>query len=192
MKNRRGSSRPAAKGLTTSWLLATALPVCLGLVPLQAEATADEVGGNGTIADQFVTSNVVWTGLRSELVINPDNAFRWCIATCSADALNPVPVGTHQYRFRVSLNGAPAAVNSPYERTLQFLNQLVFVPAVPPLFVPVRDNSTKEITTTGGAFLTPPGQNSIKCEAMKFLAATPDLTVDDASLTVACTDTRLP
>lgn len=196
MKNRRGSSRPAAKGLTTSWLLATALPVCLGLVPLQAEATADEVGGNSNTAPPLVISDAFWTVLTNVTVFNPDNQKRFCTAVCSADPLNPPQNGgTFQYRFRVSLNGQPAAVNNSVERTFEFANEFevdtVGFPALPILRL-VRDNSIKEITTTGGPFLTQPGLSTIKCEARKFLAATPTLTVDDVSLTVTCTDTELP
>jgi len=188
MKNRRGSSRPAAKGLTTSWLLATALPVCFGLVPLQAEATADEVGGDGTTTpNPVVTSNTVWTVLESQSVSNPNN-YRYCTATCSADGLNPGSFGSNQYRFRVSLNGQPLSVNGAYERTLGFQNTNLAL--APPMFY-IAD-SIREITTTGGPFTTPIGTSFIKCEARKFLAATPNLTVDDVSLTVTCTDTLLP
>lgn len=186
MKNRRGSNRPAAGGSTTSWLLATALPVCLGLIPLQAEAVLDEVGGNGTIVNQVVNTDAAWITLRSVLVFSPTTNARRCIATGSSDAfnpgINPGGFGANLYRFRVSLNGLPVGVDGPFERTLQFLNQTVPI---------VRDNTIKEITSTGGVFVPPAGFSTIRWEARKFVGAL-NLTVDDSSLTVVCTDTELP
>lgn len=165
-------------------LMAATLPVCFGLVPLQAEAVLDEVGGNGTIVNQVVPSAAAWTVLRSVLVFSPTTNARRCIATGSSDAFNPGLLGSHFYRFRVSLNGLPIGVDGPFERTLEFLNQVATVP--------VRDNRIKEITSTGGVFVPPAGFSTIRWEARKFLAATPALLVDDSSLTVVCTDTELP
>ena len=171
-KNRGGSSRPATRGWKTSTLLAAALPVCLGLLPLQAEAAPDEVGGQAGNADQFLPFNM-WTPLRSVQVVNGANQQRWCIATCSADVRRPG--GLFQSTlFTITLNAPPPALDGPCERTVQFHGD--------------TDVGIKEVTTTCGPFLTPPTTSFMRCWANPVMGIAQ--TALDSSMTVTCTDTR--
>ncbi len=152
----------------------------------------DAIGGSARNSNVVVNSNVAWTTLVSVRFQNPTQ--RYCIATCSADALNPTTFNgpANQYRFTVS-DSSTVGLDQGQERTLEFWNQLG-----------VRDNNIKEITTTGGwpanantpgYFSAPPTigpftGRTLYCLARKIGAA-PNMTVIDASMTVTCTDNRL-
>ncbi|MGH8511092.1 MAG: hypothetical protein ACREU8_06815 [Gammaproteobacteria bacterium] len=174
--------------------LAAALPLCAALVSSPAFAV-DAVGGaanNGAIAVNAVVNCAnpgAWTILETVPFQNPVQ--RYCIATGSADALLPMTVdGENFYYFTVSDRRNPRC-DQGQERTLTFRNQ-----------GGILDNRIKEITTTGGwmsqansdpgYFTVPAGFNrTLYFLARKANAAIPNLTVDDASLTVTCTDNRL-
>lgn len=84
-------------------LLAATLPAWFALVPAQALA-APASGGNDGIGNVPVpTFGGAWTTLRSRLVFGP----RRCIATCSADAINPGTGRSNSYRF--TLTATPGA-----------------------------------------------------------------------------------
>ncbi|MGH8489579.1 MAG: hypothetical protein ACREXS_12130 [Gammaproteobacteria bacterium] len=175
-----------------AWL-AAALPLCATLMSSPALAD-DAVGGNANNGLTVVnTAACQWTVLETVTFQNPTT--RYCIATGSADAIRPTTFAgpEHTYYFTVS-NATNPICNQGQERTLTFWNQ-----------GGILDNSKKEITTTGGwmapanadpGYFTVPaagifGNRTLYFLARKAAAATPPLTVDDASLTVTCTDKRL-
>ncbi|MGZ8934778.1 MAG: hypothetical protein ACXW04_07745 [Methylobacter sp.] len=174
-----------------STLLALVLPICAALMPETALAVP-AVGGSARNTNVIVNSAAAWTVLTSVNFSNTTQ--RYCTATGSADALRPhTSNAQYQYRFTVS-NLANPLLNQGQERTLEFRNQ-----------AGIWDNSIKEITTTGGwmsnvmanpgYFTMAPtgifGSRTIYFLARKILAGAPNLVVDDASLTVTCTDSRL-
>ncbi len=171
-----------------AWL-AAALPLCATLMSSPVFAV-DAIGGNANnglivVATPFCN----WTVLETVPFQNPTK--RYCIATGSADAIRPTTFAgpEHFYYFTVSNTPAPIC-DQGQERTLTFWNQ-----------GGIRDNSKKEITTTGGwmapanadpgYFTFPAGNQTLYFLARKATDATPNLPVDDASLTVTCTDNRL-
>jgi hypothetical protein len=152
----------------------------------------DAVGGSARNIDvQVFGTN--WTVLTSVNFANPTQ--RFCTATGSADVFRPTTVaGTHRYLFTVSDTPNPL-FDQGQERALEFLNQGA-----------VLDNTSKEITTTGGwrsgATANPGyftiaanplifGSRTIYFLARKATFLTPNLTVADASMTVSCTDNVL-
>ena len=158
----------------------------------------DAIGGSATNTNVTVTSPVAWTVLGKVTFQNPTQ--RYCIATGSADAQNPLfqpSAAPWQYRFTVS-NSPNPLINQGQERTLEFWNQVAGGSLV-------RDNQIKEITTTGGWManvLVNPGYFTFPAVAAPFNGQTvyllarkignvPNLTVLDSSLTVTCTDNRL-
>lgn len=178
----KAQARAARRSRVTQTLLAAALPVWLALVPVSAMAL-DATGGNETGVNQLVNTEgpAAWVTLRSQQ-INVTNGPRYCIATGSSDAFNPGTAGLHLYRFTLSLAAAAAPIDSGQERTLEFSN----IAGVP-------DSRIKEITSTWFFVLPPqPGVYFIRWRATKVAAAMPNLTVADSSLSVACTDVRLP
>ncbi len=158
----------------------------------------DAVGGSATNTDVIVNSPVNWTVLGQVRLQNPTQ--RYCIATGSADAQNPLfapSAAPWQYRFTVSDNPNPP-INQGQERTLEFWNQAIAGQLV-------KDNLVKEITTTGGwmanvmanpgyftfpAVLSPFSGHTVYLLARK-IGNVPNLRVLDNSLTVTCTDNKL-
>lgn len=158
----------------------------------------DAVGGSAQTAD-VVVPGPAWTVLRKVTFRNPTQ--RFCTATGSADAKNPNPnvpsAAPWQYAFTVSNSPNPPA-NQGQERTLEFWNQVVGGGIV-------RDNTVKEITTTGGwmanvmadpgyftfpGLILPSAGHTVYLLARK-IGAGPNLSVLDSSLTVTCTDNAL-
>jgi hypothetical protein len=165
-----------------------ALPVWLALVPTHALAV-DATGGNDTNVNQLVNTvgPAAWVTLRAQQIAVPANTRRHCVATGSSDALNPGGVANNFYRFTLSLNAGFDPIDTGRERTLQFFNQ-------PIGGLVVTDSRIKEITSTW-FFSLPPSPQSvvyfIRWRATKFAAATANMTVDDSSLSVVCTDATL-
>ena len=171
-------------------LLALALLINATLMSGSAWAV-NAVGGSSRNID--VTVGTAWTVLTSVNFANPTQ--RYCTATGSADVFRPTRA-SGQYRYLFTVSNSP---NPPFdqgqERALEFLNQ-----------GNILDNSSKEITTTGGwmsnAMANPGyftvaanplffGSRTIYFLARKATAATPNLVVADASMTVTCTDSYL-
>ena len=88
------------------------------------------------------------------------------------------------YRFTLSLAAGADPIDSGRERTLAFVNQPVGGAVV-------SDSRIKEITSTWFFRLVQPGVYFIRWRATKFAAATANMTVDDSSLSVVCTDATL-
>lgn len=172
-------------------LLTIALPFCASAFTGSVLAV-DAVGGSARNSN-VVVPGIGWTVLTSVSFANTTR--RYCVATGSADAFRPtVAPGSYSYNFTVS-NSPNPPLNQGQERTLEFLNQ-----------GNIWDNRIKEITTTGGwmnTVMANPGYFTVEPTPLVFAnrtlyflarkasAAYPNLTVDDASMTVVCTDNRL-
>lgn len=148
---------------SSALLLAT-----LAVAPMQASADF-AVGGDETNVDRVVLFDNVWTTLVAEPIplMGEDTS---CIATGSADALNPNAVIDPRYRFVLSLTPQPA-INGACERTVAFDNGAV--------------QSVEEVSSTC-TFRHLSGNPTIYWLARKVTAAAPNLTVVDNSMTFAC------
>jgi hypothetical protein len=162
-------------------LVVAALPVCLGLTPLQALAQ-DAVGGNSTNGNVIMPPGG-WTTLRTVVFVNPANKTRYCMAVGSADIRHP-DAGSGTYLFTLTDSFPQPPTNDGDERTVQFGDQAAGG-------VIVRDNLIKEVTTTQ-AFVTAPGVHTIYwLGAPTTVPASPATSALDSSLSVVCTDTLL-
>ena len=138
------------------------------------------------------TDNVVltadgetWTALDSVVVTTPRRQNLYCMVVASVDVVNPgtcgdpVPAGL-VYVFTLTLDALNPAANGGAERTVEFVNTNCPVGA---------DARAKEVTTTN-FFQVPPGSHFI------YLLGRPQgdvsAAVDDASMSVVCTEQRLP
>lgn len=185
IKNIRPQVHAAQISSSARMLLAATLPACLALVPGHALAVPAS-GGNETNVNQVVATvgPATWTTLRA-VPIMVVNTPRFCAVTGSSDALNPGGVSNF-YRFNLTLAAGADPIDSGRERTLHFFNQPIAGGQV------VFDNRIKEITSTWWFQITTPGVNFVRWRATKFAAATANLTVDDSSISVVCTDVALP
>jgi hypothetical protein len=158
---------------------AKALFLVLGLPLVASPALAlDAAGGNDTNVNINVAA---CTTLNAQTVNVVGNAVRYCVATGSADASNPVGAGPHDYAFNLTLdNAACLPFDGGKERTLEFWDA-----------GGVSDNRIKEITSTGFFRIAGQGVHTIRWTA-RPLPGAPALTVLDRSLSVVCTDWQLP
>jgi hypothetical protein len=145
---------------------------CLGAA--QAWAQDIGVGGDETTADRLVTSSVAWTVLVSEPVQLP-NGGGHCVVTGSADAKNPNNGNNRQYRFTLSMGNANPAVAGAFERTVEFDANAV---------------GMEEVSSTA-IFTKPAGVHTIYWLARKTVAAAPNMTVTDNSMTFVCSSNLL-
>jgi hypothetical protein len=162
--------------------MTTALPVWLALVP--SPVIAVEASNGVSNNTNVVMEAEVWTVLASIAVKNPSGKTRHCTVVGSADVVNPgncgdpVPVPL-LYLFTLTLDDLDPAIDGRFERTVEFNNHNCPFGA---------DARLKEVTSTG-FFVTPPGVHTIywlgRPAPLNLTAA-----VDDASLTVVCTDHR--
>jgi hypothetical protein len=138
------------------------------------EVWADNgVGGRATTVDVLVTSNVMWTPLVAETFTVIDETT--CIATGSADALNPNVMNNSQYRFTLALIPNPG-VNSRFERTVEF---------------DINGVGREEVSSTAIFGPLDPGTYTIHWLARKVAAAAPNMTVTDNSMTFVCNSNLL-
>jgi hypothetical protein len=162
-------------------LVIAALPVCLGLIPLQA--LAQFVNPPNTtrycMAVGVVMPPNVWTTLRTVMDAIGGNSTN----ADSADIRHP-DNGSGTYLFTLTDTVPQPPTNDGDERTVQFGDQ-------PAGGVIVRDNLVKEVTTTQ-AFVTGPGVHTIYwLGAPTTVPASPATLALDRSLSVVCTDKRL-
>ncbi|MFH0344100.1 MAG: hypothetical protein ACHBNF_18705 [Chromatiales bacterium] len=167
-------------------LAAAALPLWLGLVPLQAHAV-DAAGGNSTNNSVFFTN--AWTTLRSVSFTNPPGNTRRCAATGSADAQNPFIIsqgGRALYVFTLSLDNLNPAIGNGEERTVVFIQS-----PIPSLGHSDPDADRKEVTSTA-FFVAGPGTHTIRWQARRILPFSfSNAAVNDASISVVCTNAAL-
>ncbi len=155
--------------------------LCLGIAALGAGSAFAQpaTGGNDTNINIAVPA---CTTLNAQVVPVPAGAVRYCTATGSADTVNPGNVGLSTYVFNLTLdNVACAPLDGGKERTLQFSN-LVASTSLP-------DVRIKEVSSTG-FFVIPAGVHVLRWTARPV--GSPATTVIDRSLSVVCTDYRLP
>ncbi len=153
------------------------LPVWLALISFKA--SAEGVEGSRTTANIVVTNAAAWTTLSSSTVVIPAGQTWHCIATGSADGLNPANVNSfdHQYRFTLSIDSVNPAVDGACERTLEFDNN-----------IGVDDVSFEDVNSTCPFKNIGPGAHTIRWQARKVAATDSNLTVLDNSHTVVCSN----
>jgi hypothetical protein len=160
-------------------VVAASLPTWLALGAGHALAVP-VAGGNDTNVDIGVAA---CTTLNTQLIPVPFGTVRYCSATGSADVRNPGGLGS-TYAFNLTLDNVVCGpLDGGKERTVQFANTPVAGQLVP-------DTRIKEITSTG-FFVVPAGNHYLRWTA-RPLPGSPATTVLDRSLSVVCTDSRLP
>jgi hypothetical protein len=139
-------------------------------------------------ADTVILQQESWTRLLSIRIENPPGKTLFCVASGSADVVNPgncdpdpqVPVPL-LYLFTLTRDALNPQLDGGAERTVEFSNMDC------PFGADVR---AKALSTTR-FLMVPPGSHKIhflgRPQPGSLTAA-----VDDASLTVVCTDRRLP
>lgn len=151
------------------------LSITLAVVSLQAAADF-AVGGDETNVDRIVPNDNAWTILVAEPFMTNANITH-CIATGSADALNPNMVGNFRYRFVLSIDNVMPPIDTPCERTVAFDNAAV--------------QSVEEVSSTCTFRNLPAGGHVIRWLARKVTAAAPPLAVVDNSMTFVCQNNLL-
>jgi len=131
------------------------------------------VGGRATTVDISVNSDMMWTILVAETFTVADGTT--CIATGSADALNPNAGNNNQYRFTLALMANPGT-NSRFERSVEF---------------DMNGVGKEEVSSTAVFGPLEPGTYTIHWLARKVAAGAPNLNVTDNSMTFVCSDDRL-
>ena len=154
--------------------------VRLALLPLvcglhAAAVLADNgVGGDETINNRIVNSNAMWTILVAEPFALAGDGSN-CVASGSADAVNPNNGANRQYRFALSIDNANPAVDGPFERTVEFDAAGVGI---------------EEVSSMAIFRLLPAGNHTIYWLARKIGGA-PNLTVSDNSMHFVCANSLL-
>ncbi len=159
------------KALRTS--SAFALLATLAVASMQTSADVG-VGGDETNVDRIVPFNNAWTTLVAE-PFQITKELTHCVATGSADALNP-NVGNNQYRFLLSIDNANPPIGGACERSVAFDNGAV--------------QSTEEVSSTCTFRNLGLGLHTIRWSARTVAAAAP-LIVTDNSMTFVCDNTLL-
>ena len=150
------------------------LALLVGAFCAHGASADDGVGGDETINDCIVNSSAVWTVLVSEpFQLVKDGSS--CIATGSADALNPNNGANRGYRFTLSIDNANPAVDGPFERSVEFDANMV---------------GKEEVSSTATFRLLPAGNHVIYWLARKT-NGTPNMTVTDNSMSFVCQDALL-
>ena len=160
-------------------LVVAALPVWLGLTPIQALAQ-DAVGGSSTNGNVNMPPNM-WTTLRT-VTFDNGNTTRYCMVVGSADIQHPAGNGVTTYLFTLTDNDPQPPLNDGDERTVEFRDQ-------PAGGVIVQDNRIKEVTTTE-AFPTGPGVHVMYWLGRPAPGSPATLELD-SSQTVVCTKESL-
>jgi|KBSMisStaDraftv2_1062788.scaffolds.fasta_scaffold551281_1 hypothetical protein len=140
-----------------------------------AGALADNgIGGDETVDNRIVNSNAVWTVLVAEPFALAQDAGS-CIATGSADAVNPNNGNNRQYRFALSIDNANPAVDGPFERTQEF---------------DTGATGREEVSSTATFRFLQAGNHTIYWLA-RIIGGAPALTVADNSMTFVCMNALL-
>ncbi len=139
-----------------------------------AVAWADNgVGGRATTVNISVNSSMAWTVLVAETFTVIDETT--CVATGSADALNPNNGFNRQYRFTLALIPNPG-INGRFERTVDF---------------DMNGVGREEVSSTAIFGPLDPGTYTIHWLARKVAAGAPNLNVTDNSMTFVCSNNLL-
>lgn len=144
-------------------LMATALPAL----------AVNGVGGDETNVNELVTLPAPgWRVLVSEPF--QTSTFTNCIATGSLDAINPNFGDDNQYMFTLSLDNPMPLPNGACERTVEFDAHAPDAQRI------------EEVSSTCTFRQIPPGTHRIFWLARKAAATTPNMAVDDSSMTFVC------
>ena len=152
----------------------SSLALVVGALCAQGAWADNGVGGDETVNDRIVNSQNVWTVLVSE-PFQLVNAASNCVATGSADAVNPNNGANRTYRFTLSIDNANPAVDGPFERSVEFDANMV---------------GREEVSSTATFRLLQAGNHTIYWLARKG-GAIPNLTVSDNSMSFVCSDILL-
>lgn len=155
----------------------TATVLAMSGVCMQASAEF-AVGGDETNVDQVVPSAAMWTVLTDEPFQTMANDTH-CIATGSADALNPNMMDDSRYRFVLSVDNQQPAVNGACERSVEFDMHGADAQHI------------EEVSSTCTFRHLGAGNHTIYWLARKSGAGAPNLTVDDNSMTFVCMNNLL-
>jgi hypothetical protein len=151
----------------------------LAMVQFEASAQGARVDGVGVALDVVVNSvggsAANWSTLVSRQILIPANQIGYCAATASADVLNPGG-NDNRYRFTLTRNDTSPAVGAACERTLE---------------IDAIDPSSIVVGTTCPFLNVFPGTHTIRFLATKFNSGDANVTVDDSSLTIVCSDKQL-
>jgi len=132
------------------------------------------IGGDETINNRLVNSSNVWTVLVAEPIALADDGGS-CIATGSADAVNPNNGANRQYRFALSIDNANPGVDGPFERTVEF---------------DANGVGREEVSSTATFRFLQAGVHTIYWLARK-IGNVPNMTVSDNSMTFVCMNALL-
>lgn len=153
------------------------LVATLGSASMQAAAD-NFVGGDETILNDLVPAAGVWTVLVAEpMTLAGVNTH--CVATGSADALNPNAGVDNQYRFVLSIDNANPPITATglaCERTVEFDTHGVF------------SQNMEEVSSTCTFRDLGQGFHTLYWLARKGTGAAPNLIVDDSSMSFVCQD----
>ncbi len=157
------------------------LPVAL--IPFESSAEEARVDGKGNAADVVVTTvggaSANWNTLVSVEILIPANQIWHCVATASAEALNPGGLD-NRYRFTLTRNDTSPVVGAGCERTIDVDDNAGV------------DDATNYVVGTTCPFLNVfAGTHTIRLLATKVTAGDANMIVDDSSLTVVCTNNQL-
>jgi hypothetical protein len=160
-----------AANISSAFVLSAALAVA------SMQASADlAVGGDETNVDRIVPFSNAWTVLVAEPFMTNTNLTH-CIATGSADAMNPNVPGNFRYRFVLSIDNAMPPIDGACERTVSFDNGAV--------------QSIEEVSSTCTFRNLLAGGHTIRWLARVATAGAPPLTVTDNSMTFVCQNNLL-
>lgn len=153
------------------------LVATLGAASMQAAAD-NFVGGDETTVNELVPAAGAWTVLVAEpMTLAGVNTH--CVATGSADALNPNSGVDNQYRFVLSIDNANPPITATglaCERTVEFDQQGVF------------SQNTEEVSSTCTFRDLDQGFHTIYWLARKGVGGATNLTVNDSSMSFVCQD----
>jgi hypothetical protein len=153
----------------------------LGLAPHRA-APHDAAGGTATRENTLIDSATTFTTvLEVPFDLSAFAHAHHCVATASAQAVNPGGSSTeNRYIFVLTLDNTSPSPNHPSARTIEFND------------TPVLDDLTLlEVSSTFFFAAVPPGRHTIRWMARQASRDDENLTVDDASLSIICTQRRL-
>lgn len=151
------------------------LAALLAIVPVSASAEF-AVGGDETNVNRIVPNDNAWTTLVAEPFQTAANTTH-CVATGSADALNPTMAGNNVYQFVLSIDNAMPPFGTACERTVAFDNGAV--------------QGAEEVSSTCTFRNLAAGNHVIRWQAKKMTAAAANLTVADNSMTFVCQNNLL-
>jgi hypothetical protein len=161
--------------------VAIALPICLSLASFPVSAIESGIEGSQVTINKSITSTTPVT-LGSSRVIIPPGGGKWhCAITCSAEAVVPKGLGTLDNRLVLGVNIDNDASTLPgCDRTIDFDDN------------PGIDDENRETITTTCPFKNiSVGTHNAFCSARKEAAGDVDMAIDDASMTVVCSDNLL-